>query len=71
MKILPKNHTENKENLPRFLTVLECAKILRVHKTTLWKAIQRGAVPAVKMGRRVCIPRDFLFPSLQALSSKK
>jgi excisionase family DNA binding protein len=42
------------------LTVLETAKELRVHPLTVRRAIKRGDLPAVTVGRRVLVPRKAL-----------
>lgn len=46
-----------KKDLPAVLTVLEVAKILRIAKMSVYHAIARGDLPAIRIGRRVLIPR--------------
>lgn len=41
-------------------TVLEAAQVLGVHHLTLRKAIARGEIQAVKVGKRVMIPKRAL-----------
>lgn len=40
----------------RVLTVAEAAQLLRVSSRTLYGAIGRGEVPAVRIGRRLVLP---------------
>jgi excisionase family DNA binding protein len=40
----------------RVLTVNEVAQELRLHPLTVRRAIARGEIPAVKVGRRVLVP---------------
>jgi excisionase family DNA binding protein len=47
-------------DLPLFLTVDEAAKLLRVCKKTIYEAIQRGEIKAVKVGKALRIRRDSL-----------
>lgn len=42
------------------VTVAEAARLLGVTKGFVYSAIKRGLVPAVKLGRRVLIPRSRL-----------
>jgi len=51
--------------LPPVLTVPEAAALLRVGRNTMYLAIQRGDVPALKLGRRVLVPRDALLRLLE------
>lgn len=45
---------------PEFLTVAEAAAVLRVQKRTLYAAIRKGQIPAIRVGREYRIPRTFL-----------
>jgi len=40
----------------KWLTVNETAKILGVSGMTLYRAINAGAFPAVRIGQRICVP---------------
>ena len=40
----------------RLLTVAEVAAILRLSKMTVYRMVNRGALPALKVGRSVRIP---------------
>jgi excisionase family DNA binding protein len=42
------------------LTVEQTARELRIHPLTVRRAIKRGELPAVHVGRRVLIPRKAL-----------
>ena len=44
------------------LTVPEAAHILRVNRNTAYEAIRRGQLPAVRLGRRLVVPRAALEP---------
>ena len=48
------------DNLPITLTVVEVAKILRVGRNTAYRLVQNGAIPCVRFGRKIVIPRDAL-----------
>jgi excisionase family DNA binding protein len=45
---------------PAVLTVTETATLLRISPNTCYAAIQRGELPARRVGRRLLIPRDAL-----------
>ena len=42
---------------PLGLTVSEAATILRVHKNTIYRLVQKGRLPGVRIGRRLFVPR--------------
>lgn len=48
----------------RFLTVAEVAAIMRVSKMTVYRLVQAGSLPAVRVGRSYRVPekavRDYL-----------
>ena len=44
--------------LPLTLTVEEVAKVLRISRGTAYNLVHREDFPAVKIGRRLIIPRD-------------
>jgi len=52
------------EDLPLLLTVPEAAKVLRVGVSRAYEMAQRGEIPAVRIGRRIRIPREELRPLL-------
>lgn len=43
---------------PRFLTVAEVAKIMRVSKMTVYRLIHSGEMPAVQVGRSYRVPES-------------
>jgi excisionase family DNA binding protein len=46
------------EHTPRFYTVREAAKILRLDPATLYRAIREDAFPAIKIRTRYIVPAD-------------
>jgi excisionase family DNA binding protein len=42
----------------RFLTVAEVAAIMRVSKMTVYRLVQSGALPAVRVGRSYRVPEQ-------------
>jgi len=49
-----------KENDPLVLTVLETAALLRISRNTAYSLISQGKIPAVRLGKRLLIPRRAL-----------
>ncbi len=45
---------------PPVLTVAEVARLLRISLNSTYLAIQRGELPAARVGRRLLIARDTL-----------
>lgn len=43
---------------PRFLTVPETAKILRLHEMTIYRMLKKGQIPRARVGGRWRIPAD-------------
>lgn len=60
----------NIEDLPLLLTVPEAAKVLRVGVSRAYEMAQRGEIPAVRIGRRIRIPREGLKPLLGLQSDR-
>ena len=51
---------EDQTQRPEYYTVAECARIVRVNPNTIYRAVERGDFPAVRVGRALRIPaRDF------------
>lgn len=50
--------TINLNELPLTLRVEEVAKILRISKGNAYELTRRPDFPCVRVGRRICIPRD-------------
>lgn len=49
----------------RFLTVAEVAGIMRVSKMTVYRLVQSGALPAVRVGRSYRVPEQAVRQYLQ------
>jgi excisionase family DNA binding protein len=47
----------SKKREPAVLTVAEVAEILRLGRISVYQAIQRGDLPALRLGRRIIVPR--------------
>jgi excisionase family DNA binding protein len=45
-----KRSSIDKKDLERVLTISEVAEALRVHPTTVYRAVNRGELPAFKIG---------------------
>lgn len=48
------------DQLPLLLTVEEAAAVMRISRTGAYNAVAEGAVPAIRIGRTIRIPRDRL-----------
>ena len=48
------------DQLPLLLTVEEAAVVMRISRTGAYNAVAEGAVPAIRIGRTIRIPRDRL-----------
>jgi excisionase family DNA binding protein len=60
------DHDDDDERL-KVLTVREAAKLLRVSATSAYAAVRSGAIPAVKIGGRIVIPRAGLVRLLEPM----
>jgi excisionase family DNA binding protein len=49
-------------DLPERLTVREFVRVTGVGKATVYDGVQKGTMPAIRIGRRVLIPRTALLP---------
>ncbi len=47
------------------LTVLEAAKLLKLDRTTLYKLIKSGDIPAIRIGAQWRIPMDELYVKIR------
>ena len=47
------------------LTVEEAARLLGVGRRTAYEAVRTGALPSVRLGRRILIPRKALLVMLE------
>jgi excisionase family DNA binding protein len=48
------------QSTPLVLTVEEAGKLLRLSRPTAYKVVNRGEIPALRLGRRLLIPRAAL-----------
>ena len=56
----------NIENLPLTLKAHEAAAVLRISKSKVYELAQRESFPAIRIGKRVVIPRDKLIQWMNA-----
>lgn len=43
---------------PKFLTVAEVAELMRVSKMTVYRMVQNGNLPAIRVGRSYRVPKS-------------
>jgi len=51
--------------LPLVLTPIETAKLLRISRGTVYEQLRSGAIPSVRCGRRILVPRVALLKMLE------
>ena len=56
----------NIEDLPLTLKVREAAEVLRISKSKVYELARTESFPAVRIGKRVVIPRDKLIQWMNA-----
>lgn len=56
----------NIEELPLTLKAEEAAKVLRISKSKVYELAQSESFPAIRIGKRVVIPRDNLIQWMNA-----
>jgi excisionase family DNA binding protein len=56
--------------LPSFFTVDEVAARLRVHRTTVYAACERGVIRHARIGKRIVIPEDALVEYLAEIQRR-
>ena len=56
----------NIEDLPLTLKAEEAAKVLRISKSKVYDLARKESFPAVRIGKRVVIPRDKLIEWMNA-----
>ena len=44
---------------PQFFSIRKTAEILQVSNLTVWRRVQAGEIPSVRLGKRVLIPDTF------------
>lgn len=59
------------EDLPYTLTVDETAEMPRINRDTAYNMIHAGTIPAVRLGRRIFVPRDPLLKWLNSCGQEK
>jgi excisionase family DNA binding protein len=52
--------TESIDALPLVLTVEEAARVLRISRGSAYEAVKTGALPHVRLGRTIRVPRHML-----------
>lgn len=53
------------DELPAFLTVPEAARVLRLKRSTAYELVRQGAIPSIRLGRQIRVPRDRLLAWLR------
>ena len=56
----------NIEDLPLTLNTREAAEVLRISKSKVYELAQSESFPAIRIGKRVVIPRDKLIQWMNA-----
>ena len=56
----------NIEDLPLTLNARETAEVLRISKSKVYELAQSESFPAIRIGKRVVIPRDKLIQWMNA-----
>lgn len=51
------------------LTPVETAKLLRIGRGTVYEQIRCGAIPSIRMGRRILVPKAALMKMLEEAKS--
>ncbi len=54
----------NIETLPPTITVEEAAELLGVSRTSAYRAVGRGEIPVIRIGRRLLVPTGKLLAML-------
>jgi excisionase family DNA binding protein len=55
---------------PRVYTVEETARLLRIGRSAAYEAVRRGQIPALRLGRKLRVPRTALEQMLCASEPK-
>ena len=53
------------EDYPEALTVEQAAKVLGVGRNLAYRAVQRGEIPAIRVGGRILVPKGRLIALLE------
>ena len=59
------------EDYPDVLTVTEAAKLLRLGRNAMYDSIRRAEIPAIRVGRRLLVPKGALFRMLDGTVQAK
>lgn len=60
------------QHVRRFYTIAEAARLLRLSSMTLYRAVEAGQFPAIKVRTRIVIPAQAIDDMVtQALASRK
>lgn len=52
------------DELPLLLTVEEAARVMRLSRNGAYNSVAEGAIPSIRIGRSIRIPRDALATAL-------
>lgn len=58
-------NTVRLDELPDVLTADEVAEVLRVGRNTVYDCVRTGAIPSVRLGRRLLVPKAALLRLLE------
>jgi len=56
---------ERGQELPVLLNSEQGRKVLHLGKTTFYRLVKNGKIPAVRVGRKILVPRDKLLKILE------
>jgi len=62
---LKEREMESNNNGPLVLTPMECAKLLRCGRGTVYEAIRQNSIPHIHLGRKILIPMAALMKMLE------
>ena len=52
------------------LTATEAARLLRIGRATCYEQIRQGAIPSIRIGRRIIVPKAALMRKLEEAIGK-
>jgi len=52
------------------LTPMECAKLLKCGRGTIYEAIRQNSIPHIHLGRKILIPKAALMKMLEGVQSE-
>ncbi|MGE3510553.1 MAG: helix-turn-helix domain-containing protein [Vicinamibacterales bacterium] len=59
------------DELPELCTPIEAAAFLRVSRNGIYELIRTGAVPSLKFGRLIRVPKSVFLPGVKARSETR